>query len=316
MSVGLILMILATMGVGAGAVARNFRDDNKQTQEGKAGELKLIKDSVTPNEDDLSVLEYLTENDYFTEFKVFQRNKRDGTGEYRLLINGLLIEVIFDKRSDLHCKVTKENDLLLDYSHDNVWDEPKKMEISNHFINLRNPTDAAEIINDFIDAVRYFDWDDEFGHINVVGDIGNVELKDSLSGSQHVYIQQNNEDLSDMDIFEKEVVNAGFSETIENAFVQSISKIKIVSSKLDSLKGEVDLETKHIYENSITKDVQKIYNAYVKLEEGTRDGYDEGLLLALRKINHKVEELMKQTERRNIHEIDSILRVIDERYQI
>lgn len=316
MSVGIILMILATLGAGAGAAAYNFRDDNKQNHGRKTEELMLQKDSEGTKKDDLSVLEYLTENDYFNEFKVIQRNKRDGTGEYRLLINGLLIEVIIDKSSDLHCKVTKGGELLLDYSHDDVWDEPRKMEISNHFINLRNPTDAAEIINDFIDAIRYFDWDDEFGHINVVGDLGNVELKDSLSGSRQVYIEQSNEDLSDMDVFEKEVLSAGFKETIESAFVQSINKIKVVSDKLVSLKEEIDLETRHIYENSITKDVQKIYDAYAKLEEGTRDGYEEGLLLALKKIDRKVEELMEQTEKRNIHEIDSILRVIDERYQV
>lgn len=108
----------------------------------------------------------------------------------------------------------------------------------------------------------------------------------------------------------KEPIDNTIDEPMQNFFSSIFSTINSLEKEL--IKGNI--EQKHILHN-LKQDTERLLHSFTNLSKEKKSSYDQKVMERLQKIEHTLQVLQENLETNNIHQVEKMLLLIDERYQ-
>lgn len=316
MSISLIGVVIATAaGFGlAKSLEKGKKGPNVKGFEIMDDESSLQRKISLEKEDSkkdvLDIMIDLVDNDGLSQFTLVE--KKQDTYKYQFLKNDILFTINYNEDS-LKCTVESNEVKYLEYNYDLDWDDFDKKAISRSIIELRERDESLDIIDDFITEVNDYYWDKMDENTEIYDDI--KTLKPYVVKNELFEEKKENEENENFFVSIKESIqNKDLSEEVSEAFTSVISKIEAIDEDFKEIEEELDVESKHIYEELVKKDLIKVHDAFLRLEIQNREKFKEDILNAIIIIEKKVDDLSLRVESKNINEISSILGVIKQRY--
>ena len=286
---------------------------SQKTEKEKTKELPIPNTGKPESEKDvLDIMGDIAHRDELDKFTLVER--KNEKAKYQYLKNDVLFTIIVDDEY-VECQVKRKGTTVVEYVFDLGWDEYDKKTISRSIMESRTREEAMEIIEDFMYEVNTYYWDDLEANIEIVDDVKEIKPVAVDTNVSHGFTITSGDGFAEMEKMEKIIAEENMNDEVGEAMLDIISKIKKATEEIKILDKELDIEAKHVYDELIKKDLSKLFNAYLKLEEESRQNYKEKILDGLNRIESKTSEILKQIENKNLHEVDAILHVIKQRYE-
>jgi len=257
-------------------------------------------------EEEKTIIHILEDIAYRNELDNFILTRvKNETGHYQYLKNDFLFSVIQNEWS-LYLIITKDGKELLEFEYDFNSEMYDKKVISRSVLIGKSRDEALEIVEDFMEEVISYDWqefDEDFEIVDDVKSIEEVKSEKKLGTPEP--------QLTKMERMIETLKENKVDEFLSNRFIKVITDVEEMSSDLVGL----DMEKKHLFETVIKNDVEKLYQAYINLEENSKEEFKEQVNNGLSKIEEEIKKLKIQLKEKNNIEIKKILQLIEKRYK-
>lgn len=291
----------AGLGIELGRISRNNKKQDTEIRKERA-----VNQNQSPL---LNALENIAYANELENFKLVKRDRRNGEAKFQYLYGGYLFTVLTEL--DLvSCKVEKDGTVLIDYVFDEGWDEYDKKVIVRSVLEEGPQQSVLNLLEDFMVEVNYYDWEGFEEDLVVIDDSkGGTFLTDSY------VMEAIPEPVKPVSDIKELVLSEGRKGPIQEQFLNAIERVEEAGAKLMAFDMQMDVESRHIYEELIEKDIAKLFTAYTNLSDDKKESYEEKIVDGIERIDATTSNLLEQIEKRNVHEIESVLHVISERYE-
>jgi hypothetical protein len=298
-------------GAGIAASAAKLTRKKQDIYNPMKGQNDQRASSVTLFKNDLLniMVAFIRENGKtFENFSLIEREY--DRSKFQYFCNDYLFTVSV-KNEIITCDIEEDGVSLVSCSYDVDWDEYDKKKISRSVIEQDEREKAMNLIDKFLFELHYFDWEGGTEGWDVVDDLNTIKNIESFPVTEVNEVNLSETEM--LDEIKKSLMEIDVDESIKNEVTKIIQNIEKGTHEIKEL--ELDVHSKHFYEELIEKDLVRLFNTYIGLTVDNREQYKGDALQGLKKIEQKTAELLQKIETRNVHDLQSVLHVITERYK-
>lgn len=268
--------------ISAGVAAYFFDTKNEKNKKKRC--IEIMKDII--NSKSISLFNLKSKVGDELQFYYIKNN-------YSFNVLSTPSQLVFD------LKLTTKNITLLEFKYDKMNHEIINKSISEKIIHEHDKD--LQIAENFITWLINQNW---------ISDTS-FEIKESIDSH---YKSKTIESPSQINSLKEKIEQASqdnfFNNDLKREFIKIINLIDEVKNQLENC----DLETKHQFNQTMKKDLEKLLDSYLNLEDNQKDVYQADITNSLLKIKSKINKIQEQNLKQNEKEIKKILNLIDERY--
>lgn len=235
------------------------------------------------------LINYLADFCYKNETENFEQIKvEENSTTYSLKGYGYVF-VVTKTKEVIDCHVKKDGDTLIDFSYDYGTGEFTKKMMKKSVLMGVSKKEALEIVDQFMGEIVFYDWRSLDKGITFIDDTEQKSVQ----------------------FEELESVNK-IKDPLLTKMANIAKAIDVVSEKLD----DFDLEKRHMFKISLKEDVKRLYDAYVQLDERSKNDYAPAIEQGLENVKMQVEKMNERIKQKEEFEIEIALQLISSRYTL